>query len=155
MAKLTEKARIRLHAQGGRLTPQRRLIFEALERSGVHPTAEQVFSTVKRKDPTLNLSTVYRTLRWLEAEELVSARLFNEDRLQERFDAVLPHEHHHFMCTLCKEVIEFDTDLIETIKTQLEEGTGVRVERGSIVFYGVCPRCQHRQRRFDSLPDSS
>jgi Fe2+ or Zn2+ uptake regulation protein len=155
MSKLIEKARARLHAQGGRMTPQRRLILEALEHSGVHPTAEQVLSTVKQQDPTLNLSTVYRTLRWLEAEELISTRLFNEGRLQERFDAVMPHEHHHFMCTICKDVIEFDTDLIEKIKLRLEVETGVRVEHGSIVFYGLCARCRRKQTGSELLVEAA
>jgi Fe2+ or Zn2+ uptake regulation protein len=145
MGKLIEKARTRLYAQGGRMTPQRELILDTLECCGDHPTAEEVFSAVKHRDPNLNLSTVYRTLRWLEAEELVSTRLFNEGRRQERFDAVLPSEHHHFMCTICKEVTEFDNDLFETIKYQFEDRTGACVERGSIVLYGLCAKCRRKQ----------
>lgn len=142
MFELIEKARSRLHSQGGRMTAQRRLILEALVRSGDHPTAEEVYSLVKQDDPNLHLSTVYRTLRWLEAEDLVSTRLFKEDRRQERFDAALPSEHHHFMCVKCKSVIEFDTDLIAAIKDQFEKDTGASVEYGSIVLYGLCPDCR-------------
>jgi Fe2+ or Zn2+ uptake regulation protein len=145
MDKLIEKARTRLHSQGGRMTAQRHLILEALDRSGDHPTAEEVYASVKQADPNLNLSTVYRTLRWLEAEDLVSTRLFNEGRRQERFDAASPSEHHHFMCTVCKEVIEFDTGLIEAIKGQFEGETGAFVESGSIVLYGLCPGCRRSQ----------
>jgi Fe2+ or Zn2+ uptake regulation protein len=145
MCELVEKARDRLHSQGGRMTAQRRLILEALDRSGDHPTAEEVYASVKQADSNLNLSTVYRTLRWLEAEDLVSSRLFNEGRRQERFDAASPSEHHHFMCTVCKEVIEFDTGLIDAIKRRFEEDTGSSVECGSIVLYGLCPNCRGSQ----------
>jgi Fe2+ or Zn2+ uptake regulation protein len=124
------------------MTAQRRLILEVLEHSGDHPTAEEVYFLVKQADPNLNLSTVYRTLRWLEAEDLVSTRLFNEGRRQERFDAALPSEHHHFMCVKCKGVIEFDTDLIAAIKDQFEKDSGASVESGSIVLYGLCPMCR-------------
>jgi len=54
------------------------------------PPQKRIFSVVQERDPSLNLSTVYRTLRWLEQEGLVSARRFDEERRQERFDPALP-----------------------------------------------------------------
>lgn len=132
----------RLRAQGGRMTTQRRLILETLEALSDHPTAEELFARARQQDPSLNLSTVYRTLRLLEQEDLVSPRVFHEERRQERFDAAYPSEHHHFMCTSCKSVIEFETDLIGQIKRQFERQNGARVETGSIVLYGLCDRCR-------------
>jgi Fe2+ or Zn2+ uptake regulation protein len=144
MNDLTLEATERLRTQGGRMTAQRRLILETLETLSDHPTAEQVFDIARQRDPALNLSTVYRTLRWLEQENLVSTRLFAEGRRQERFDAALPSEHHHFMCTDCKRVIEFDTDLIETIKSRFEAEAGACVATGAIVLYGLCEACSQR-----------
>ena len=141
MSELFLEAAERLRSQGGRMTAQRRLILGTLENLSGHPTAEQVFHIARQQDPALNLSTVYRTLRWLEQENLVSTRLFAEGRRQERFDAALPSEHHHFMCTACKRVIEFDTDLIEAIKSRFEGETGACVTTGAIVLYGLCETC--------------
>ncbi|MFU8772925.1 MAG: Fur family transcriptional regulator, partial [Anaerolineales bacterium] len=87
----------RLHSQGGRLTSQRRLIFEVLQEMDSHPTAEEVYAIVNQQAPNLHLSTVYRTLRWLEQEGLVSTRHFQEKRRTERFDSSHPAEHHHFV----------------------------------------------------------
>ena len=143
MSELVSQASERLRSQGGRMTNQRRLLLSILESLGEHPTAEELLLIARERDPDLNLSTVYRTLRWLEAENLVSARLFAEERRQERFDAALPSEHHHFMCTRCKNVIEFDTDLLNDIKSQFQDSSGVSVSTGSIVLYGLCPSC-HR-----------
>jgi Fe2+ or Zn2+ uptake regulation protein len=142
MASLVEESTHRLHTQGGRMTSQRRLILQTLEHLSGHPTAEQLYQIVQRKDPMISLSTVYRTLRWLQEEELISTRLFDEDRRQERFDPASPSEHHHFMCTTCKRVIEFDTGLIESIKHQFEQQSGAQVQVGSIVLYGLCARCR-------------
>ena len=124
------------------MTAQRRFILEALECLGCHPTAEEIFSVVQERDPSLNLSTVYRTLRWLEQEGLVRARLFDEERRQERFDPALPTQHHHFLCTVCKTVIEFDNPQVEVLTTQFEGQTGCRVASASVTLYGLCPRCQ-------------
>lgn len=141
MGSLIEMARQRLHQQGGRMTAQRQLIFGILEKSGNHLTAEEVYSLARLDDPTLNLSTVYRALRWLESENLVMTRLFHEERRQERFDAALPSEHHHFVCSNCKSVSEFDTTLLDRIILDYELESGARVETGSIVLYGLCARC--------------
>lgn len=145
MPELVQEASQRLQDQGGRMTSQRRLIFETLQNLSGHPTAEQLYQIVQRADPSLSLSTVYRTLRWLQEEDLVSARLFDEDRRQERFDPAFPSEHHHFMCTTCKTVIEFDSELFETIKARFEQRSAAQVQTGSIVLYGLCPRCLGRQ----------
>ena len=145
MGDLVSAAQERLRGQGGRLTVQRRLLFTNLDSLSEHPTAEDLFLLAREKDPDLNLSTVYRTLRWLEAENLVSARVFDEGRRQERFDPALPSEHHHFMCTSCRNVIEFDSSLFSSIKSQFQELNGARVTTGSIMLYGLCANC-HQSR---------
>ena len=132
----------RLRARGGRLTPQRRLILEALQGMNSHPTAEELYESVRKRAPNLNLSTVYRTLRWLEEEGLVSVRRFEEENRQERFDPALPSEHHHFMCTNCRQVTEFDSQLIESIRIQFEGHTQARVETAVVILYGLCFECQ-------------
>ena len=151
MAELVEETTQRLHAQGGRMPSQRRLILQTLERLSGHPTAEQLFQIVRRQDSSLSLSTIYRTLRWLQEEDLVSTRLFDEERRQERFDPAFPSEHHHFMCTACKSVIEFDTQLIGSIKTQFERQTGAQVQVGSIVLYGLCARCREKSGQLSPI----
>ncbi len=142
MGQLIDVAHERLRSQGGRMTAQRRLLLSILDSLGEHPTAEELLLFARKQDPDLNLSTVYRTLRWLEAENLVSARMFAEERRQERFDAALPSEQHHFMCTGCKNVIEFDTGLFAAIKNKFKEFSGASVTTGSIVLYGLCPNCR-------------
>lgn len=139
---LLEKSKKHLRAQGGRMTAQRRLIVETLSSLDTHPTAEEVYRIAREKDSTLHLSTVYRTLRWLEQEGLIASRLFDDERRQERFDATDLNEHYHFMCNSCKKVIEFDTLLVNTIKAQFELHSGAQVESGSVVLYGTCADCR-------------
>ncbi len=141
MEMLLDRARKRLHAQGGRMTAQRQLILETLEDHSGHPTAEEIYQLAREQDPSLHLSTVYRTLRWLEQEGLVKPRLFKDDRLQERFDPVHPTDHHHFVCLGCKKVIEFDNRLLESIKASFAKENGSRVDSAALVLYGLCSSC--------------
>jgi Fe2+ or Zn2+ uptake regulation protein len=154
MVDLIQDAHERLRAQGGRMTTQRRLLLTILGSLGEHPTAEELFLLARQQDPSLNLSTVYRTLRWLEGENLVSTRVFAEERLQERFDAALPSEHHHFMCTSCKNVIEFDSELFGSIKHQFQEQNGASVATGSIILYGLCSNCRKDVSENDHIAEA-
>lgn len=141
-----ELATQRLQAQGGRMTWPRRLILEALECLSCHPTAEELFEVVRQRDPTINLSTVYRTLRWLETEGLVSTRRFEDRSRQDRFDPAHPTEHFHFICRNCKEVFEFDSSLIRQAQAQFAQESGAMVESVSVVFYGLCARCRRLEK---------
>jgi Fe2+ or Zn2+ uptake regulation protein len=123
------------------MTTQRRLILESLEALTDHPSAEDVYLSVREADPSLNLSTVYRTLRWLQTENLLQARIFEEDRRLERFDPAEPSEHYHFRCTRCKQVVEFDSKLVSTIREQFETASGAQVETGTVILYGQCAHC--------------
>ena len=52
-----------LKLRGIRLTRQRLILLELLDRSGRHLDAESLYRLAKEKDPRLNRVTVYRTLR--------------------------------------------------------------------------------------------
>jgi len=132
---------IATRSPGRRMTAQRRLILETLQLVQGHPTAEEVYKLVKPQAPRLHLSTVYRTMRWLEEEGLVSSLWLEGDRRQERFDTSLPTEHHHFVCSHCKQVIEFDTPDLASIQTRIEQEHGCQIESASLVFYGICRQC--------------
>lgn len=146
MENLLHESEKRLNANGGRMTSQRRLILETLESLTSHPTAEELYTLVVQRDPSLHLSTVYRTLRWLEGEGLVKSRIFSEEGRHERFDPANPKEHYHFFCTACKTVIEFDNLLVNTIKAQFELHSGAHVEIGSVVLYGLCRNCRNQRQ---------
>jgi len=147
MGTLVHEATEKLRTQGGRMTSQRKMILETLESLEGHPTAEELFAVASRRDANLNLSTVYRTLRWLEQEGMVSTRRFDEARSVDRFDAASPVEHHHFVCSQCKKVIEFDLPLIETVKARFALLNGCQVESASVTLYGLCPDCSSSTKK--------
>jgi len=141
MSTLIQEAKECLSAQGGRMTSERLLILETLDASGGHPTADELYHLIKPHHPDLNLSTVYRTLRWLEQEGLVGTQRFGEGSRQDRFDPGFPAEHHHFVCASCQQVIEFEDSQVESIKLGFERIYGARVDSASIVLNGLCSDC--------------
>jgi Fe2+ or Zn2+ uptake regulation protein len=142
VAEVTEK----LRSEGGRMTAQRKLILDVLETCSDHPTAEEIYVRAQESDSSLHLSTVYRTLRWLEEEGFVSPRWFEDERRQERFDTVFERQdHYHFRCRLCNEIVEFPEPLTDQIKASYEEKFGGRVESATLTLYGVCEKCQRQK----------
>jgi len=148
---LIQEVNKHVRSSSHRMTPQRRLILDHLQSLDSHPTAEELLKHVQEHDPTIHLSTIYRTLRWLEAEGWIQARIFNDDRRVERFDAISPGEHYHFVCNECKKVIEFNNLLVNAIKAQFELHSGAKVDFGSVVLYGVCAECRD-QASFQTNP---
>lgn len=144
MTSLVNLAQQRLRSQGGRMTAQRQLICETLESSSNHPTAEELHELASRQDPNLNLSTVYRTLTWLESEGLVSVRRFNDERRQVRFDPAQPREHHHFICRQCGVVLEFEHPHLAAIQADFEAEYGASVDSFNVTLYGLCQACWPR-----------
>ena len=135
----------RLHARGLRWTPQRRVLIEVLSRSDGHVTGAELVERCRERDPATIPSTVYRTLAWLEDAGLVDHCHLDagpENRHSERFDPVTPIEHHHFVCTACNRVIEFEAAHVESIKQEFAAQHGAAVERSSLTLYGLCPACQ-------------
>jgi Fe2+ or Zn2+ uptake regulation protein len=144
MSGLLDLASERLHASGGRMTAQRRLILEILDGIGGHPTADEVYVEARCRDATINPSTIYRTLNWLAENGLVSSQRLGAERQstrKERFDPGSPAEHYHFVCVNCGEVIEFESNAIELAKNDFARQYGATVERASLTLHGLCAAC--------------
>ena len=150
MSTLVSQATITLRARGGRMTAQRRLILESLDQLGGHPTAEQVYRAVHDRNVAINPSTIYRTLGWLEEAGLVSHRHLDQGPRGEhceRFDPGSPIEHHHFVCSVCGRVDEFESAQIEAAKLDFMRRSGAQVEQASLTFHGVCAGCREGTAR--------
>lgn len=117
---------------------QRSLILETLKENPCHPSAEELFVLVKRKDSSISLATVYRNLNQL-AEHGLIRKLSHLDNIA-RFDHTLT-QHHHFICTSCSRVIDITNDVFPPFLEQLTEQTGLAVTSADISLKGICPDC--------------
>jgi Fe2+ or Zn2+ uptake regulation protein len=97
---------------------------------------------------SINPSTVYRTLGWLAENGLIRQRRLRtgeSDRCQ-RFEPAPPAEHHHFVCTTCGQVIEFQSPDIERVKGEVADEIAATIERATLTLYGVCDACSEYER---------
>ena len=116
----TARLRSALEAAGARCTLQRAAVFDCLERLKSHPTAEEVYTHVRRRLPRISLATVYKALEALVGAGLVT-KLTNGDG-SARYDSKGP-EHYHLRDTATGEVHDlptaFDPSLLDKLDPQL------------------------------------
>jgi len=122
-----------------RYSKKREAILGAIRSTKSHPTAEQVYQTLKPDYPDLSLGTVYRNLNILR--ELGQIRSVGVVDGQERFDAIVA-PHPHFVCDNCGAVMDLpqlreDAGLDERVDREY----GVKVDHHDLVFHGTCSLC--------------
>src|SRR4029434_6820695 len=89
----------RVRASGMRMTVQRRLVLEALQRARHHVTAEDIATRIRARHPQIDPSTVYRNLEALETLGYVTHTHF-DDRVTRRHRADA-QQHRHLLCRSC------------------------------------------------------
>jgi Fur family transcriptional regulator, ferric uptake regulator len=138
-----------LRSRGMRSTPQRRTVLEAVHALG-HATPEQVCASVRRHDPGVSLSTVYRTLEVLEELDLVThAHL--EHRAPTYHPAVHA-DHLHLVCRRCGAVQEAPLQDAATMVDSLHARFGFRTDVRHLAVHGECAGCAAAEPA-DPLPD--
>ena len=126
----------KLKELGLRATPQRLAILRLLEGNISHPSAEELYNSIKPDFPSLSLTTVYNTLDSLSDAGVIQEISIDSER--RRFDPN-PKPHNHFFCNKCRKVFDLD---IYLLSLSLPQQVGdFWVEGASVYFYGQCSDC--------------
>lgn len=123
---------------GLKLTHQRYRIFLELLQSSDHPAAEALHKRLLLKIPTISLDTVYRTLATFEQHGLISRVQTVESHA--RFEVRLRH-HHHLICSVCNEIIDFQWEQFDQSTLPEEIRTWGTISTKQAAVYGVCSTC--------------
>ena len=132
--------REKFRRSGYTLTSQRRAVLEALsEAKGHHPSAEDVYLIVKKKNPRVALGTVYQALSVLEEIGVVGSKHWSESPT--RYDLNL-EPHLDIRCVRCGEVAEIPGVELRDLEEHIRENTPYDVTRTTMVVEGLCPSCR-------------
>ncbi len=131
--------REKLRRSGYTLTSQRKAVLEALKEAQGHPSAEDVYLSVKKKNPRVALGTVYQALSVLEEIGIISSKNWAETPT--RYDTNT-EPHLDIRCSRCGGVDEIPGVELENLEAQLRENTPYEVRRMTVVTEGFCPSCK-------------
>jgi len=122
-----------------RLSKQREAILRVLSGTTSHPAADWVYEQVRKKLPRISLGTVYRNLRLLTQEGIISELDFAGT--PSRFDAnIQPHS--HFRCERCSRIFDLAEPVHKEINERIARKTGFEVLNHQLEFSGLCKDCQ-------------
>ena len=87
-----------LEANGQRYTDQRAAVYRFLLGTDAHPTADDVFTSVRHEIPDISLATVYKSLETLVSCGLATKLTYGDGSA--RYDG-RTDPHHHARCLQC------------------------------------------------------
>jgi Fur family ferric uptake transcriptional regulator len=121
--------------RGLRMTGQRRVIARVLGEAHDHPDVIELHRRAAAADDRISLSTVYRTLKLFEAEGIIEKLEFLGGR--SRYERA-PQEHHDHLINLATgEVLEFRSEEIEALQTEIAKRLGFRLVSHRLELYAV------------------
>src|SRR4051794_2933943 len=132
-----------LKERGVRLTRQRQILLELIDKTGEHLDAERLYSLAKERDPKINRVTVYRTLKMLKEGGLVDELdLMHHSGDQHYYETRLKQEHAHVICLRCGKVEEFFGEPLHKLRRQVESHFGFQILIARTEIGGYCAHCQ-------------
>lgn len=129
-----------------RNTVQQKIIAGQLAKlHGSHPTADEVYQSMKDEYPSISRATVYRNLNKMSDNgQALKVRVSSG---ADHFDDTLC-PHYHVVCAKCGRVDDVEVDLPSSVTESLDKATapGFTITGYELLFCGLCSACaQERQ----------
>jgi len=122
-------------AKGMRMTDQRRTIARVLAASEDHPDVEELYRRCAKIDDRISISTVYRTVRLFEDAGIIERHDFREGRA--RYEQIPDTHHDHLINLRTGEVVEFQSEEIERLQTDIARRLGYKLVDHRLELYAV------------------
>jgi len=117
------------------MTGQRRLIARLLDEARDHPDVVDLHRRASSADPRISLSTVYRTVKLFENEGILDRLEFRDGRA--RYEQADVEHHDHLINLATGDVIEFRSEEIETLQTEIARRLGYKVVYHRLELYAL------------------
>ena len=122
-----------------KITSQRLDVLRYLDDRRTHPTAEQIYLDIKKKNPSLSKTTVYNSLDIFKEKGIIQSLTISGSELRYDFETKM---HHHFFCTECGRIydVDFKCPNVEKVRQRIRS-EGHQVDETCGYSKGVCKLC--------------
>jgi Fur family transcriptional regulator, peroxide stress response regulator len=131
-----EFAKEKLAKVGLKVTHQRLVLFDAVCKMKHHPTAEQVYESVRPEHPSLSLATVYKNLEAFFHSGLIGKVFSPEGHM--RYDP-RTENHGHIYCANTREIYDFFDEELNQLITEFfrkKKVSNLRIKNISLQING-------------------
>ncbi len=126
--------------QGLKRSQKRDRVVKIFLNSEQHLSVEDLFHLVKKEDPAIGYTTVYRTVKLILDSGIAETVDFNDG--VKRFERKLGREYHaHFICTECGNNFEVFDKNIEDLSSRLAHDQGFYPQKHRLEIFGTCKNC--------------
>lgn len=126
-----------------RLTRQRRVVLQVMDTAPRHLDAGEILARAQKIDPQITRVTVYRTLDLLKHHGLIDELdLLHLRGHRHYYESHGPRDHIHVACLRCGKVREFESELYEQLKKQIEQDCGMEITLARTEVGGYCKNCK-------------
>jgi Fur family ferric uptake transcriptional regulator len=125
------------------MTHQRRIILSVVETAKQHLDASQILRHARKLDRRVNRVTVYRTLALLKRHGLVDELdLMHMQGEKHYYERRPQRDHIHMACLRCGGIMEFESDLFDRLKGQIQRECHFHILVSRLEVGGYCARCR-------------
>ncbi len=145
LAEAKEILHSHLKAVGLKHTGQRDTILKTFLEVRDHLSTDELHRLVKKKDPKIGFTTVYRPLKLFTECGLASELAFHDGvaRYEHQYNR---RTHHHMVCTQCGTSVEFFSPEIERIEREIGKKHHYQTTRHTFQIYGLCESCAKKSK---------
>jgi len=128
---------------GLKQTEQRSAILRTFLETREHLSIDELHRLVKKTDPRIGFTTVYRTLKLLAGCGLASEVAFHDGiaRYEHQYNR---RSHHHMVCTECGASVEFFSEEVGQLEQEIGRRHHYVTTRHTFQIYGVCEECRQK-----------
>src|SRR5262249_9507719 len=129
---------------GLKQTAQRDNILRTFLETREHLSTDELHKLVRKKDPKIGFTTVYRTLKLLAECGLASEVAFHDGiaRYEHQYNR---RSHHHMVCTNCGSSVEFFSGEVDQLEQKIGRQHNYETTRHTFQIYGVCEDCRKKR----------
>lgn len=123
-----------------RATRQRAAIMVALADAETFLSAQELYDKLRSRGAKVGLTTVYRTLQWLNDQGEIDALHVAGKEAAYRRCGTADH-HHHLVCRSCGRAEELASAAVEEWTRRSAQSHGFTAVTHTVEIYGLCGSC--------------
>jgi Fur family transcriptional regulator, ferric uptake regulator len=124
-------------------TEQRDTILLTFLETREHLSTDELYQLVRKRDPKIGFTTVYRTLKLLAECGLASEVAFHDGiaRFEHQHNR---RSHHHMVRTECGSSVEFFSPEVDKLEQEIGRKHHYETTRHTFQIYGICEDCRRK-----------
>lgn len=127
-----------------RNTKNRNAVYNVLKKVNRPMTAEELYERVKKKDASINISTVYRILS-VFTEKGLTLRSTTDKNPRGLYELRREgHQKHYMVCLSCHTMLPIEECPLHEVEEHLSKKNDFLITEHELKLYGYCARCRDK-----------